>query len=58
MVTNSFIKGRNTHITIARLSSWVRSSQSGITCLLDFEKAYNNVSHEWLNWVMNTMGLE
>jgi len=50
-----FVKGRSTHMAILRLSNWVRTEQNGITCLLDFEKAYDNVSHDWLLSVLRKM---
>lgn len=45
-----FIPGRSTHIATMRLVSLLYSSPDTIPVLLDCKKAYDRVSHEWLEY--------
>ena len=42
-----FIAGRSIYESIFKVSSWT-SVKGSVTCLLDFEKAYDRISHPWL----------
>jgi hypothetical protein len=46
-----FIKGRSTHMAALRLSSFARSAPYHIV-LLDFEKAYDKVTHTYLRSIL------
>ena len=43
---SGFIRGRSIYKPIIRVSSWAATGKP--VCLLDFEKAYDRVQHQWL----------
>ena len=47
-----FIRGRSTEAAILRLSSHLRKNPKARALLLDFEKAYDRVSHKWLQHIL------
>jgi hypothetical protein len=51
-----FIKGRSTHLAAIRFSSMMKRFPNAVATLLDFEKAYDKVSHVWLFHVLENIG--
>jgi len=51
-----FIPGRSTHMAAMRLLSLLHSTPESVPLLLDCEKAYDRVSHEWLEHCMIQTG--
>jgi hypothetical protein len=51
-----FIKGRSIYEPILRVASWAASDRDTV-CLLDFEKAYDRVQHQWLFSCLSAAGL-
>jgi hypothetical protein len=50
-----FIKGRSTEQSILRLSIYLRKDRKLRALLLDFEKAYDRISHKWLQHILEPM---
>lgn len=43
-----FIKGRTTHAAALHFAHLIRTHKDHTPVLLDFEKAFDSVAHEWL----------
>eukprot|EP01087_Luapelamoeba_hula_P001409 TRINITY_DN1112_c0_g1_i1.p1 TRINITY_DN1112_c0_g1~~TRINITY_DN1112_c0_g1_i1.p1 ORF type:complete len:989 (-),score=13.20 TRINITY_DN1112_c0_g1_i1:36-3002(-) len=52
-----FLPGRGTHLAAQRLSLAMRQFPDSVTVLLDGEKAYDRVSHVWLDTVLRDLSL-
>src|SRR5690606_1828378 len=52
-----FIKGRSTHLAALRVSHKLCNDPFAMAVLLDFEKAYDRVSHDWLFHILDSVGL-
>ena len=50
-----FLRGRSIYEPIIRVASWVQEP-GGWVCLLDFEKAYDQVQHPWLMSCLEAAG--
>jgi len=51
-----FIPGRSTHLAALRLLTILNSTFDSVSALLDCEKAYDQVSHEWLSYCVHKAG--
>ena len=51
-----FIPGRSTHLAALRLLTILDSTLESVPTLLDCEKAYDRVSHEWLRYCVYKAG--
>jgi exonuclease III len=51
-----FVRGRSIYEPIIRVSSWACNNK-GSVCLLDFEKAYDRVQHQWLFDCLRAAGI-
>jgi Reverse transcriptase (RNA-dependent DNA polymerase) len=52
-----FVRGRSPHLAALRLSHFLTSYPKASPALLDFEKAYDRVSHEWLFHILEHIQL-
>jgi len=51
-----FVRGRSIYEPILKVASWA-CADKGSVCLLDFEKAYDRVQHQWLFDCLQAAGL-
>jgi len=49
-----FIQGRTTQQAILRVATLIRNHPGALPILMDFEKAYDKMSHDWLRAILET----